>query len=77
MGSKSTDVAAYHVVPRPDGGWAVRRGDGSAASRGAVGKAQAIDLAQRLARRRRQARVVVHARDFSVENEWTWRSSGA
>jgi hypothetical protein len=55
-----------HVIPQ-SGRWVVRREGARRASRIVASKADAVSLAEALARRDRKGELIIHRRDASVE----------
>jgi hypothetical protein len=62
---KGQKATSYHVVPSPQGGWAVRREGAERASGVFARQSDAISHARGLARRS-SSRLVVHGRDGRV-----------
>ena len=62
----------YHVVPRPEGGWAVE-GEGSQRASGLHRtQADAIDQATVLAKAQALGQVKIHAEDSKIREEHTY-----
>lgn len=55
----------HHVVHNPDGGWSVKKGGASRASKSFTNQADAIDYAKSIARRNR-SELFIHARDGTI-----------
>jgi hypothetical protein len=61
---------SFHVIPYPDGGWAVKKGDSSRASRVFDTQKDAIDWGK-TASRNGAAEIIVHRPDGTIRSRDT------
>ena len=71
--SQEPQRVSYHVVPKSDGGWNVKREGAERASASTDTKKDAIDRARELAKSQPLGQVVLHRGDGVVQKEWTYR----
>jgi len=62
----------FHVTPRADGGWNVRRENTSRASSIHDTKAEAINRAKELAKNQDLGQVIIHKKDGTIQTEYTY-----
>jgi len=61
-----------HVVPRPNGNWAVKNEGADKASRVYANKDKAIDRAKLLAKSAPLGQVKIHKQDGTIQTEYTY-----
>lgn len=59
---------SHHVVPDPDGGWNLKRGGASRASKHFDNKADAVTYGRQVSRNQR-SEFVVHKRDGTIQRK--------
>ncbi len=70
--SNQSESVPYHVLPLMDRGWGVQR-DGERKPLVAFSsKAEAILAGNSIAQASGNVRLVIHAKDFTVESEWVY-----
>ncbi len=62
----------WHVVPNPDGDWAVRREGAQRASGLYRNKAEAIERAKELAKANEPSQIKIHREDGTFQTEHTY-----
>ncbi len=61
-------LEAYHVIPNPDGGWNVKKGGSTRASKHFSTKEEAVSWARELSARK-EFEFVIHKEDGTVERK--------
>ncbi len=62
----------YHVTPRTDGGWNVKKENASRASSSHDTKTEAIARAKELAKKQALGQVIIHKQDGMIQTEHTY-----
>lgn len=55
----------HHVVPNPDGGWDVKKGDGEKSIKHTDTKQEAVDIARGISKNQ-QSELVIHNKDGKI-----------
>lgn len=66
--SKAMSKKSHHVVPNPDGGWNVKKGGATRASKHFNTKSQAISYGRKVSQNQR-SEFVIHKRDGTIQRK--------